>query len=162
VVRPFEEVREEISNIFWVMRKERIKETAFQELAKNYDVTNHLAEELALTTRTPEELWNLAQNSSDSWERLRHYQEIVDRYPDSEHAAKAMFMVGFVHAEELKDFPSADRAFMRVLNEYPDSEVAESAKYMLETMNRPSPRFEEEPVVPDEGETGDGDGESND
>jgi hypothetical protein len=154
VVRPFEEVREDIENIFWVTRKDEIKQTAYEELAKNYQAVNFLADELKLTTRTPEELWNLAQNSSDSWERLRHYEEIVDRYPQSEHAAKAMFMVGFVHAEELKDFPAADRAFTRVLNEYPDSEVAESAKYMLETMNRPSPQFEEEPAAPDEGETG--------
>jgi tetratricopeptide (TPR) repeat protein len=151
VVRPFEEVRRDIEDIFWVTRKDKVKAAAYDELAKNYNVVNFLADQLKLTSRTPEELWNLAQNSSDSWERLRQYQEIVDRYPDSEHAAKAMFMVGFVNAEELKDFRAADRAFTRVINEFPDSEVAESAKYMLETMNRPSPQFEEE-AAPDEGE----------
>ncbi len=153
IVQPFEEVRGDIEDIFWVKRKDKVKETAYDELAKNYHVVNFLADEYKLTTRTPEELWNLAQNSSDSWERLRHYQEIVDRYPESEHAPKAMFMVGFVNAEELKNFSSADRAFTRVLKEYPDSEVAESAEYMLETMNKPSPQFEEEPATPDENET---------
>jgi outer membrane protein assembly factor BamD (BamD/ComL family) len=152
VVRPFEEVRRDIADIFWVMRKDKVKKAAYLELAQNYNVVNFLADRLKLTSRTPEELWNLAQNSSDSWERLRQYQEIVDRYPESEHAAKAMFMVGFVNAEELKDFVAADRAFTRVINEFPDSEVAESAKYMRETMNRPSPQFEEE-SAPDEGET---------
>ncbi len=155
-VRPFDEVRREIQDIFWVMRKDKVKETAYTELRKNSNVVNFLADELKLTTRTPEELWNLAQNSSDSWERLRHYQEIVDRYPQSDHAAKALFMVGFVNAEELKDFQSADRAFTRVLNEYPDSEVAKSAEYMLETMNKPSPQFQDESSTPDENETGTG------
>jgi parvulin-like peptidyl-prolyl isomerase len=144
VVRPFDEVRDEIMEVFVVQRIDEIRKVAFDELRKDYHVDNFLAEELKLTTRTPEELWNLAQNSSDSWQRLRHYEEIVQRYPDSDHAAKAMFMIGFVNAEELKDFRAADRAFTRVLNEYPDSEVAESAKYMLETMNKAAPQLEDQ------------------
>jgi len=137
VVRPFDEVRQEIKDAFWVMRKDKVKQVAFDELSKGYKVDNYLADAFALISRTPEELWNLAQNSQDSYDRLRYYEEVVERYPESEHAAKAQFMIGFVFAEELQDFVSADRAFTRVLNEYPESEVAESAKYMLETMNKP-------------------------
>ena len=141
-VRPFEECKKEIEDIFVRKNKDRVKQLAYKELRKDYDVTNFLADEYRLTTRTPEELWNLAQNSTDSYERLRHYEEIVSRYPNSEHAAKALFMAGFVYAEELSDFPSADRAFHRVLNEYPNSDVVESAKYMLKTMRTPAPKFQ--------------------
>lgn len=154
-VKPYEECRDEIRESFVVKNKDKVKQIAYQEIAKAYDVTNYLAEEYRLKTRTPEELWNLAQNSTDSFERVRHYEEIVARYPQSEHAAKAMFMAGFVYAEELSDYPSADRAFTRVINEYPESEVAESAKYMLQTMNKPAPKLE----VPDDAS---GDGDSSD
>ena len=139
-------------------RLNEVKRIVFERLSEDYDVQNFMTDELKLTTRTPEELWNLAQNSSDSYERLRNYQEIVDKFPDSNYASQAMFMVGFVNAEELKDFVAADRAFNRLLNNYPDSEVAESAKYMLETMNKPAPEFiDPNPAARGETDTGDSD-----
>lgn len=156
VLSPLDEVRDEIRQVFLAQRLDEVKKIAVAKLSKGYEVDNFLAADLKLKTRTPEELWNLAQNSSDSFERLRNYNEIVEKFPDSKYAAQAMFMVGFVNAEELKDFVAADRAFTRVLNEFPDSEVAESAKYMLETMNKPDPEFA------DPNESGEGDTESSD
>jgi parvulin-like peptidyl-prolyl isomerase len=133
-LKPFEEVRDKVAEILVVPRLDKVKEATYTELRGKYTVDNYLANEFKLISKTPEELWNLAQNSLDSFERLAHYEEIVERFPDSPHAAKAMFMIGFVNAEELKNLPAADRAFNRVINEYPDSDVAQSAKYMLETM----------------------------
>jgi hypothetical protein len=138
VLKSFEEVRDQVAEILSVPKVDKVRETTYATLGKKYDVTNFLADEFKLRSKTPEELWNLAQNSLDSFERLRHYEEIVERFPDSPHAAKAMFMIGFVNAEELKNMPAADRAFTRVINEFPDSDVAESAQYMLDTMNKPN------------------------
>jgi peptidyl-prolyl cis-trans isomerase C len=149
VVRPFEEVREDIRERLVAPKINRVKKVAYEELRSKYPVDNFLADDAKLVTRTPEELWNLAQNSSDSYERLRYYQEIVDKYSDSSHAPKAMFMVGFVHAEELQDISEAERAFTKVLRLYPDSEVAESAEYMLKTMRTPGPALSN-PGEPDE------------
>ena len=53
-----------------------------------------------VTERTPEELWNLAQNSTDSYQRIRYYEQIVEKFPDNKYAPEALFMIGF--AEELK------------------------------------------------------------
>ncbi|MEE9269644.1 MAG: peptidyl-prolyl cis-trans isomerase [Candidatus Krumholzibacteria bacterium] len=142
VLKPFEDVREQISGDFLKRKIEGTKTLVFKALQEKHDVTNYFAEELKLTQRTPEELWNLAQTSSDSHHRLRHYQEIVDKFPTSPHAPKAIFMIGFVNAEELKDVVDADRAFNRVINEYPDSDVAKSARWMLKNLNGPLPRFE--------------------
>ena len=139
VLRPFEDVKEEIAEMLSARRMEDIKALAFKKLKSKYDYENYLEN---LTQRTAEELWNLAQNSSDTYHRLRNYEEIVERYPQSEYASQAMFMVGFVYAEELQDYVEADRAFTRVLNEYPGSEVAESARYMLDNMKKPLPKFE--------------------
>ncbi|MFQ5511282.1 MAG: peptidyl-prolyl cis-trans isomerase [Candidatus Krumholzibacteriia bacterium] len=142
VLKPFEDVREEIAGEFVLRKLDDTSAAVFTELKKNYDVTNYLENEFNLTQRTPEELWNLAQTSSDSYHRLRHYQEIVDKFPKSPHAPKAIFMIGFVNAEELKNTVDADRAFNRVINEYPESEVANSARWMLKNLNRPLPQFE--------------------
>lgn len=141
-LRTFEEVRPEIERIFVAQRLEEARRQIFDDLGKKYVTENFLEKEWKLTDRTPEELWNLAQNSTDAYHRLRHYEEIVERYPDSQYAAQALFMVGFVNAEELMDYASADRAFTRVMNEYPETEIAKSAKYMLENLKKPNPTFE--------------------
>jgi hypothetical protein len=141
-LKPFEDVREQISGDFVKRKIDGTQAVVFEALKENYGVTNYLADELKLTQRTPEELWNLAQTSSDSYHRIRNYQEIVDKFPTSPHAPKAIFMIGFVNAEELKNVVDADRAFNRVINEYPDSEVAKSARWMLKNLNGPLPEFE--------------------
>lgn len=141
-VQSFDDVKEEIADKLSRRAVDRVSSIALTELMKKYDCDNYLTNKLKLTQRTASELWNLAQNSSDSHQRLRSYEEIVDRFPDSEYSPQAMFMVGFVHAEELKDFLGADEAFRRVLREFPDSDVAESARYMLETMRKPVPNFQ--------------------
>jgi peptidyl-prolyl cis-trans isomerase C len=140
-VRPFEDVKEEIADRLSQRSIERVKSIAYKELEKKHDCENYIQNELSLTQRSASELWNLAQNSKDPYQRLRSYQEIVDRFPDGEYASQALFMVGFVYAEELKDFLAADDAFNKVITEFPESDVAESAQYMLETMRKPVPDF---------------------
>ena len=116
--------------------------TLFVELAAKYDTANQIEKEFALRSLTPAELWAKAQASTNTRLRLYNYNEIVDRYPQSEHASKALFMVGFVNAEELKNYRDAERAFLKVLRDYPDSEVAISAKWMMDNLNQPMPEFQ--------------------
>jgi peptidyl-prolyl cis-trans isomerase C len=142
-LRPYEEVREEIKELLTRQRLEEVKAVAYEELKRNHTITNFVAEEANLDERTPEELWNLAQNSTDPHERLRYYEQIVEGHPGSKYTAEALFMIGFVYAEELKMLPDADRAFTRVVNEYPNREVAETAAWMLKNLNNPLPEFED-------------------
>lgn len=142
-VRPFEEVSGEIKEMLAQRELEQVDKAAFAELRKKYEVTNFIANEMSQVERTPEELWNLAQNSTDSQMRLRYYEQIVGKYPNSEFAPEALFMIGFVYAEELHSQPDADRAFNRVVNEYPNSEVAKTAEWMIQNMGGPLPEFED-------------------
>ncbi len=141
-LRPYDEVEGEIADLLTNQVLEEIKDEAYKEMKAKYEISNYLADDLNVTKRTPEELWNLAQNSTDSHQRLRYYQQIVDEHADSKYAAEALFMIGFVYAEEIKSAPDADRAFTQVINEYPDSEVAKTAKWMLENMSGTLPDFE--------------------
>ncbi|UCG52153.1 MAG: peptidyl-prolyl cis-trans isomerase [Candidatus Latescibacterota bacterium] len=142
-LRHYDEVKEEIKQHLIRQRIDGVKRDLFDDLKEGYDIANFLADELMMTERTPEELWNLAQTSTDSHQRIRHYEQIVNKYPDSKYAAEALFMIGFVYAEELKSMPDADRALNRVLDEYPQSEVAKTAQWMLENLNKPLPEFED-------------------
>jgi tetratricopeptide (TPR) repeat protein len=142
-LRPFEEVRGEITEMLTRQELESVQKAEFARMRKDFNVTNFVSDEMMVTKRTPQELWNLAQNSTDSQQRLLYYQQIVDKSPDSEYAAEALFMVGFVYAEELKSLPDADRAFNRVINEYPNAEVAKTAEWMLRNLDKPLPEFED-------------------
>jgi hypothetical protein len=142
-VRLFEEVRDQIAKIFIDQNIEEVKKAKFQELKEKYMVRNFLEEELELTERTAEELWNLAQSTPDARQKVDHYEKIVKRFPDSEFAAQALFMIGFVYAEDLKNPVLAERYLHRVLVEYPESEVAKSAQWMLDNLGRPNPDFKE-------------------
>ena len=141
--RPFEEVKEEIKETLTRQKLEAVQKAAFAGLRSKYDVKNFLSDEMMVTERTPEELWNLAQNSTDSYQRLRYYEQIVQKYPDNKYAPEALFMIGFVYAEELKSAPDADRAFNRVVNEYPNAEVAKTAEWMLQNIDKPLPEFDD-------------------
>lgn len=84
------------------------------------------------------ELFDQAQNAEDAAERVRLYQEIVDRYGDSKYGAQAQFMIGFIYAEDLGMKEQARVAFKRVIDRYSSSELVDSARYMLENMDSPS------------------------
>ncbi|NIM19640.1 MAG: tetratricopeptide repeat protein [Candidatus Latescibacteria bacterium] len=142
-LRPFDEAKSEISRIITSRRIDLAKDQAVQELKERYDARNYMQETAEQALRSPEELWNLAQTTTDSYERLRSYQEIVQRYPNSEYVPQALFMLGFVSAEELMDFVAADRYFRQVIASYPGTDVAKSADWMLQNLNKPLPEFKD-------------------
>jgi parvulin-like peptidyl-prolyl isomerase len=143
MLKPFEDVREEISKRLGRMRIEEVRRDVVANLKNSYDAKNYYQEALNLVQRSAEEIWNFAQVTTDPYKRLESYREIIDKFPDSEYAPQALFMVGFVCAEEIKDFPQADQAFTEVINKYPGSDVAKSAEWMLKNLNKPLPEFED-------------------
>ncbi len=98
-------------------------------------------------TRTEEELFSLAQETDDPVQRMGYYTELVFSYPEGEHADEAQFMIGFIQAEELKNYDAARNALTRMLEHYPNSELAESARWMLENMGSEAPPFEESDIL---------------
>jgi hypothetical protein len=142
VLRPFEDVREEISDQLTSEKIDQIRTAVNMEIRDDYDWRNYMEEFYHSIQRTPEELFEYAQTTSDPYERIRAFEEIVEKFPEDSHAPQAMFMVGFVHLEELRDVNSATHNFKQVLRRYPDSDVADSAKWMLDNMDKPLPEFE--------------------
>ena len=144
--KPLEEVREQIVNSLRPAAARERYDRMLEEYKDRYRATVN-EEHFRQRPRTEEELFTLAQEAEDPIERLNFYSELVFNYPESEHAAEAQFMVGFIQAEELQNYPAARNAFERMLERYPDSELAESARWMLENMESESPPFDESDVL---------------
>jgi peptidyl-prolyl cis-trans isomerase C len=142
-LRPYDDVREEIAATLARDKLELVREQHFAEVESHYKTHNYMQESYEKTQRGPEELFNYAQSASDPRERIAAFQQIVDKYPEDKHAPQALFMIGFVYAEELKDLLSADRTFAQVIAKYPDTEIAQTAKWMVDNLEKPLPKFED-------------------
>jgi parvulin-like peptidyl-prolyl isomerase len=141
-LKPLEEVREEIARELVSQRVEQVQGVIVERVSANYDTHNYLREELGKTQRSAEELFNFAQGTDNSEERIGFFREIVEKYPNDAYAPQALFMVGFVYSEELSDFVQARAAFTELIDRYPSSEVAETARWMIDHLGEDLPEFE--------------------
>ncbi len=93
-------------------------------------------------TRTAKEYFDLADTAARNgkfMEAVSNYDEIIKRYPNNTDDYKAMFMTGFLLAEELKQKDDAIKEFTIFLNKFKEGELNESAKFMLEELKKDSP-----------------------
>lgn len=141
-VEPLSEARKRIVQRMSSQKAKETYESTLGELKKKYGAENYIRERLDATKRTPEELWEVAQIEDDPSKRIAYYRELADNYPDHQYASQALFMMGFVWAEEEKDLVEARKAFNELIRNYPDSDVVESAKWMMENLDKPHPKFE--------------------
>ena len=63
-----------------------------------------------------------------------YYDEIMKYHKNNKDDYKAMFMKGFLYAEELKDTDNAIAIFEEFLTSYPEGDLSESAQYMLSSL----------------------------
>jgi outer membrane protein assembly factor BamD (BamD/ComL family) len=75
-------------------------------------------------------------NNEEYAEALTNFKNIIKNYPDSELAAKATFMVGFIDANHLNNLEEAKKHYEMFIKNYPDHELVDSAKYELETLGK--------------------------
>ena len=140
--KPLSEVRKDILDRLRDDKAKEYLDQVLNGLREKYQPVNLVREEIIKTTRTPEELWEIAQSEDLSYARVEYYRELVDKYPDHKYAPQALFMIGFVFAEEIMDLVRARRTFDELLKKYPDSEVAESARWMISNLQKAHPKFE--------------------
>jgi tetratricopeptide (TPR) repeat protein len=129
-----DEARRTIEAKLQSQKTDEAYKAAVEKLTKKYKPENYVRERLEKTTRTAEELWEMAQLESDPRRRIQYYRDIVNLYPTHKNAPEALFMIGFTYAEDLKDYVQARRTFDELEQKYPDSPMLESAKWMDENM----------------------------
>lgn len=84
--------------------------------------------------RAPEAEWEVVVARREPAGRIEGLRDIAARHAGTPLAAKALFTVGFIFAEELADTAAARSMFERVIESYPESDVAASARWMLEEL----------------------------
>jgi peptidyl-prolyl cis-trans isomerase C len=141
-VEPLSEVRKRIDKRLRSIKANEAYQNKLSELKQKYHVENFAQQQLDLHQRTPEELWEVAQIEEEPKKRIKYYRELADTYPEHKYAAQALFMIGFVWAEEEQDLVEARRVFDELIRKYPDSDVVESAQWMIENLHEPHPKFE--------------------
>ncbi len=88
--------------------------------------------------KSAREVFNEAQMAGPAQARMDAYRRLLADHPDSDVAPQAQFMLGFIHSEELKDYPTADKLFRELLVKYPKSELVPSAQWMIDHMRTES------------------------
>ncbi|MFN3344410.1 MAG: tetratricopeptide repeat protein [Chloroherpetonaceae bacterium] len=67
---------------------------------------------------------------------IERYQAVVQRFPNTEEAAQASFLVGFAYSNVLGDTIQARKAYEQFLMDYPESDLVPSARLELLTMGK--------------------------
>ena len=90
-------------------------------------------------------------------EAIAAFAKILEDYPKGEHTSKAMFMIGFIHANYTKNYEEAKKYYNNFIEKYPDDAMVSSAKYELDNLGKDInelPIFkdldEEEKVTPED------------
>jgi tetratricopeptide (TPR) repeat protein len=97
--------------------------------------------------RSAEELFQHGLMANNPDKQLDLFDLIIEDYPDSEYAAKALFMKANVYLDTWGDTRRARSSLRQLVRDHPDSELKEQAEYMLEnltTINFKSPKSIEE------------------
>ena len=64
------------------------------------------------------------------------YQTVYEQFPDYEKAPQAIFMLGFVYDNDLKDFEKARTYYELYLEKYPEGAFAEQVSFLLENLGK--------------------------
>ena len=109
----------------------------FQELVKDYPESVHADSALFEMAKLyqGQVIKNLA-----SLESLRKavdtYGEIVKKYPNSKLAESSLFMAAFILANELHEYPRAQKLYKLYIKKYPNGDLLDDAKVELSNLGK--------------------------
>jgi outer membrane protein assembly factor BamD (BamD/ComL family) len=89
-----------------------------------------------LTPQVLKQLAMLDQQDGKIDLAISRYEQLLRRFPQSDQADEAQFMIAFISEEYLKDFDRARQAYQAVIDKYPNSELAASARRLLPNVGR--------------------------
>lgn len=135
-VRPFEQVR---SFIMRQIQQQRTQDYYNERLGRAKARLGVSPDSAAINgflsaKKSAREMFQEAQNAGGPEARIAAYRAVVEQHPDADVTPQALFMVGFIQSEELKQHDEAEKAFRQLLARYPKSELTASAQWMVENM----------------------------
>lgn len=67
---------------------------------------------------------------------VENFKGIVDNYENGKHNAEALFMLGFINANDIKDLDEAKKYYTAFIEKYPNHELADDAQYELDNLGK--------------------------
>jgi tetratricopeptide (TPR) repeat protein len=131
VATPFEEARESIKQTKYKNEQTSLFEELQDELSTKYNLK--LYPDKLIVKLTAKEYFTKAEDSQKRRrfrDAIYYYDQIIKFYPNQQDDYKALFMKGFILAENLNEKEDALAVFEKVLNDYPENELHESARFM--------------------------------
>ncbi len=133
--KPIEEEKEKVKNtLMKTLSKEKF-ESVKEGLEIKYALNKY--PEKMVVKLTAEEYFNKAEAAQKRRrfnDAIFYYDEVIKYHKNNKDDYKAMFMKGFLFAEELKDTEKAIEIFENFLTLYPEGDLSESARYMLSSL----------------------------
>lgn len=133
--KPFEEEKERVKKTLTRTLSKEQFENVKKELETKYALNKY--PEKMVVKLTAEEYFNKAEAAQKRRrfnDAIFYYDEVMKYHKNNKDDYKAMFMKGFLFAEELKDTEKAIVIFEEFLALYPDGDLSESAQYMLSSL----------------------------
>lgn len=131
--KSLEEATGDITSKLQYSKRKTVREETVNELKSKYKVS-YMTETAGQAASTPEELFKMASEAAAPKDKIKYYEQFIEKYPKNERAYEAKFMIGFTLAEELKDYDGAEKVFKEFLESYPNTDLSDDAKWMAENM----------------------------
>lgn len=80
------------------------------------------------------------KNAKDNYSKqefelaVDNFKSLIEKYPNSSHSSEAVFMLGFINANDLRDLDEAKKYYEQFIEKYPDHELYSSARYELDNL----------------------------
>ena len=109
----------------------------YQEIIDDYSESDKAAESIFSVAA----MYHMYQIPNISKEEslkkaVEYYQKLYQQFPQDERAPKAIFMSGFILANELGNIDAARLAYQEFLNKFPKHELATPAKTELDNLGK--------------------------
>jgi N-acetylmuramoyl-L-alanine amidase len=106
----------------------------FKEIAEKYPASGKADSALYSAARLCRELYERTRNIDEIDEAIHLYNQIVRDYPESRLADDALFQIGSLRHDPLKDDERARRAYKTLIERYPKGDMAPQAKTALASL----------------------------
>lgn len=91
------------------------------------------------TKLSEEEYYKNAQENYTSKKfdlAVENFKGIVNNYPEGQHNAEAMFMLGFINANDIVNLEEAKKYYTMFIEKYPQHDLADDAQYELDNLGK--------------------------
>ena len=91
------------------------------------------------TKLSEEEYYSKAQENYTNQKfelAVENFKSIAENYADGVRHAESLFMLGFINANDIKDFDEAKKYYTIFVEKYPQHELADDAQYELENLGK--------------------------